>query len=39
MRRDVYSGWVRLNGEEHEDTLIGQEMPDNYAAPPLSLQD
>ena len=22
MRRDVYSGWLKLKGEEHNDTLI-----------------
>ena len=22
MERDVYFGWLKLNGEEHEDTLI-----------------
>ena len=29
MKRDVYSGWLRLSGEEHEDTLIAAQ---NYAA-------
>ena len=31
MERDVYSGFLKLNGEEHEDTLIAA---NNYAIVP-----
>ena len=33
MERDIYSGWFRLNGEEHESTLLAA---NNYA---VSLRD
>ena len=35
MRRDVYSGNLRLHGEEHRETLIAA---NNYAASLLSLE-
>jgi tetratricopeptide (TPR) repeat protein len=35
MSRDVHSGWLRLNGEEHEKTLIAAE---NYAIPLIRLE-
>ena len=31
MKRDVYSGWLKLNGEEHEETLM---QAYNYANVP-----
>ena len=35
LRQEVYSGWLRLEGEEHEPTLIAAH---NYAASLLHLQ-
>ena len=35
LRRDVYSGWLKLKGEEHRDTLIAA---NNYAFSLNSLQ-
>ena len=34
MKRDVYSGWLRLHGEEHEQTL---RAANNYADAALKL--
>ena len=34
-KRDVYSGWLKLNGEEHESTL---QAADNYALSLLDLE-